>query len=198
MIFTSKSRNNTAKSLERPPLYNMMLNNTASTKILTQPKNTINQIKPSDRERMTWGAPTWTLFHMIPEKVTHTNFIKYKDSVIRVIVTICNNLPCPSCSQHASEYMKKVNFSSIRTSEDLKKMLFNFHNLVNQRKGYAQYSYDDMIKYVDLDSTTVINEFMYHFQKKIYAPNLMAQQIYRQKQVEVVKAWFRENLHIFQ
>lgn len=198
MIFTSKSRNNTATPLERPALYNMMLNNTTSSKILTQPKNTINQIKPSDRERMTWGAPTWTLFHMIPEKVTHANFIKYKDSVIRVIVTICNNLPCPSCSQHASEYMKKVNFSSIRTSEDLKKMLFNFHNLVNQRKGYAQYSYDDMIKYVDLDSTTVINEFMSHFQKKIYAPNLMAQQIYRQKQVEVVQTWFRENLHIFQ
>lgn len=198
MIFTSKSRNNTAKPNERPPLYNMMLNNRASPSLFSQPINTTPQIKPSDRDKITWGPPTWTLLHMIPEKIDPDKFVKYKDSIIRLIVTICSNLPCPNCSQHASEYMKRVNFIAIKTPEDLKKMLFVFHNSVNQRKGYAQYSYDDMNKYVDLDYTTVVSEFMSHFQKKIYAPNLMAQQIYRQSQVAIVKTWFGEHIDIFQ
>ena len=198
MIFTSKSRNNTAKPNERPPLYNMMINNIASPSLFSQPINTTPQIKPSDRNIMTWGPPTWTLLHIIPEKIDHDKFVKYKDSIIRLIVTICSNLPCPNCSQHASEYMKRVNFIAIKTPEDLKKMLFVFHNSVNQRKGYAQYSYDDMNKYVDLDYTTVVSEFMSHFQKKIYAPNLMAQQIYRQSQVAIVKTWFKEHIDIFQ
>ena len=203
MIFTSKSRNNTATLSERPPLYKMTLNTNASSIIerpLVKPITTIapTSIKPSDGNIMTWGAPTWTLFHMIPEKITYDNFVKNKDSILRLIVTICSNLPCPNCSKHANEYMKKVNFISIKTPGDLKKMLYIFHNSVNQRKGYAEYSYDNMNKYIGLDYTTVINEFMSHFQKKIYAPNLIAQQMYRQKQVEVVKTWFRENLHLFQ
>lgn len=200
MIFTSKSKNNTAKQIERPPLYKMLLTTNISPVVerpILKPIPT-TQIKPSDGNKMTWGAPTWTLLHMIPEKVSQEHFVKNKDSIIRLITTICSNLPCPNCSKHANEYMKKVNFIAIKTSEDLKKMLYIFHNSVNQRKGYAEFSYDNMNKYIELDYTTVVNEFMSHFQKKIYAPNLIAQQIHRQKQVEVVKTWFIENLHLFQ
>ena len=161
--------------------------------------NMLNTPKPSDRERMTWGAPTWALLHTIPAKITNDKFVKHKDDIIRLIVTICSNLPCPTCSQHASEYMKKVNFLAIKTSDDLKKMLFVFHNSVNERKGYAPYSYDNLDdRYNQLNIVDVINEFMSHFQKKIYAPNLMAQQIYRQSQVQIVKKWFQEHLDYFQ
>lgn len=200
MIFTSKSKNNTAKPIERPPLYRMMLTTNISS-IVERPiikPITTTQIKPSDRNIMTWGAPTWTLLHIIPEKINYDNFVKNKDSIIRLIMTICSYLPCPNCSKHANEYMKRVNFLAIKTPEDLKKMLYIFHNSVNQRKGYAEYSYDNMNKYIGLDYTTVVNEFMSHFQKKIYAPNLIAQQMHRQKQVEIVKNWFRENSYLFQ
>lgn len=200
MIFSSKSKNNTAKPIERPPLYRMMLTTNTSS-IVERPiikPITRTQIKPSDRNIMTWGAPTWTLLHIIPEKINYDNFVKNKDSIIRLIMTICSYLPCPNCSKHANEYMKRVNFLAIKTPEDLKKMLYIFHNSVNQRKGYAEYSYDNMNKYIGLDYTTVVNEFMFHFQKKIYAPNLIAQQMHRQKQVEIVKNWFRENSYLFQ
>lgn len=202
MIFTRKSINNTAKPIEPRKVYDMTLFRTTSrVATVSTPSYTqlINPIKPSDRERMTWGAPTWALLHCIPEKVTNDTFVKYKDSIIKLIVTICSNLPCPNCSQHASEYMKKVNFIAIKTSDDLKKMLFVFHNSVNERKGYAQYSYDNMSdRYINLNMVDVINEFMSHFQKKIYAPNLMAQQMYRQSQVQIVKKWFADHLGIFQ
>ena len=78
-------------------------------------------------------------------------------------------------------------------------MLYLFHNSVNERKKYAKFEYDDLIaKYSNLDFNEVVNKFMFHFQKKVYAMNLIAQQISRQKQVAVVKKWLIDNMHLFQ
>tara|TARA_B110000879_G_scaffold205018_1_gene284834 strand:- start:2060 stop:2347 length:288 start_codon:yes stop_codon:yes gene_type:complete len=95
--------------------------------------------------------------------------------------------------------MKKVNFNAIHTTEDLKKMLYIFHNSVNERKKYAEFSYDDLNeKYSNLEFNQVVNKFMFHFQQKVYAINLIAQQISRQKNVAVVKKWIVDNTHLFQ
>jgi hypothetical protein len=95
--------------------------------------------------------------------------------------------------------MQKVNFNAIHTVEDLRKMLYIFHNSVNERKKYAEFAYDDLTaKYSNLDFNEVVNKFMFHFQKKVYAMNLIAQQISRQKQVAVVKKWLIDNMHLFQ
>lgn len=199
MIFTYKTRNNTAIPQEKPKV--LPINHFSRRPMGINPPYTqmLSKTTPSDGDRMKWGAPTWTLFHCIPEKISDENFTKHKDSIIRTIVTICNNLPCPSCSSHATQYMKKVNFLAIKTKDDLKKMLFVFHNSVNERKGYSQYSYDNLDeKYDNLDFTKVLNEFMFHFQKKTYAPNLISEQIYRQHQVQIIKKWFKDNMHIFQ
>ena len=154
--------------------------------------------KPRVKE-MLWGEPTWLLFHTLAEKVKDEEFPKIRQELLNHIMKICNNLPCPSCSQHATQYMRKVNFNAIHTVEDLKKMLYIFHNSVNERKKYAEYPYDELTgKYVDLDFNQVVNKFMFHFQQKVYAMNLIAQQISRQKQVVVVKTWFVNNMHIFQ
>lgn len=202
MIFTSKH----GKHIESDRLKQVQpvrMNLYKSTKHRTIIPKThspqISRIAPSDGDRMRWGAPTWTLFHVIPEKLSNENFVKNKTSIIQLITTICNNLPCPSCSQHATQYMRKVNFDAMHTVEDLKKMLYIFHNAVNERKKYAEYSYDNLTaKYSGLDFNQVVNNFMFHFQQKIYAMNLIAQQISRQKKVVIVKQWFIDNLHIFQ
>lgn len=199
MIFTYKSKNNTVTPPSQPKVY--PINHFSRRPMGINPPYTkmLSKVTPSDADKMKWGAPTWTLFHCIPEKINDENFIKYKDSIIRVIVTICGNLPCPSCSSHAKQYMSKVNFIAIKTRDDLKKMLFIFHNSVNERKGYSQYLYDNLDeKYDNLDFTKVVNEFMFHFQKKTYAPNLISEQIYRQNQVQNIKKWFNDNIHIFQ
>jgi len=198
MIYTFNNGNR-IKQVERTVTYTMKTFR-PMTKFGNPPyTRMISSITPSDGDRMKWGAPTWTLFHCIPENLTDNMFIKNKDSIFRMIVTICGNLPCPSCSEHARQYMNKVNFVSIKNIDDLRKMLFIFHNSVNERKGYAEYSYDKLIeKYNGLDFKQVVNEFMHHFQKKTYSPNLIAQQMYRQKQVAIVKKWFQENIQIFQ
>jgi len=198
MIYTFRDGNKT-KPVERKAIYTMKTVRPV-TKLGNPPyTRMISSIRPSDGDRMKWGAPTWTLFHCIPEKLTQDMFIKNKDSIIRMIVTICNNLPCPSCSDHARRYMNKINFLSIKSTDDLRKMLFIFHNSVNEIKRYAEYSYDELHeKYSSLDFKHVVNEFMLHFQKKTYSQNLIAQQMYRQKQVTLIKKWFHENIEIFQ
>ena len=199
MIFTSRTRNNTKREpIQTSPIVMNVFR--PRTPMINPPyTRMLNPIKPSDGDRMKWGAPTWRLFHAIPESINDTNFMKHKDSIIRLIVTICGNLPCPSCSDHAKQYMNKVNFQAIQNRDDLKKMLFIFHNSVNERKGYAQFQYSDLDeKYQNLDFKQVVNEFMVHFKQKTYAPNLMAQQMYRQKQVEIVRQWFNDNITYFQ
>lgn len=203
MIFTSKH----GKQMEHdelkkvtPMRMNLYTSSpTRSTVIPRRPAAQISRIAPSDGDRMRWGAPTWALFHSIPEKLSDKKFGENKTSIIQLIMTICNNLPCPSCSQHATQYMRKVNFNAIHTTEDLKKMLYIFHNSVNERKKYAEFPYDDLTgKYSSLDFNQVVNKFMFHFQQKVYAMNLIAQQISRQKQVVIVKKWFLDNMHLFQ
>jgi hypothetical protein len=202
MIFTSKygkqMENNELKKVT-PMRMNLYTSSNRSAVMTRKPSAQISRIAPSDGDRMRWGAPTWALFHTIPEKLSNKNFVENKTSIIQLIMTICNNLPCPSCSQHATQYMRTVNFNAIHTVEDLKKMLYIFHNSVNERKKYAEFPYDGLSdKYANLDFNQVVNKFMFHFQQKVYAMNLIAQQISRQKQVVTVKKWFLDNMHLFQ
>ena len=185
MIFTSKH----GKQMEHDELKKVtpvrMNLYTSSLRRPVMPRTQapqISRIAPSDGDRMKWGEPTWTLLHTIPERLSDAKFVENKTSIIQLITTICNNLPCPSCSQHATQYMRKVNFNAIHTTDDLKKMLYIFHNNVNVRKKYADYPYDELTnKYGNLD-------FM----------NLIAQQISRQKKVVIIKQWFIDNNHLFQ
>ena len=43
-----------------------------------------------------------------------------KDQLLDIIKGICMNLPCPDCSNHATQYIKKLNYVSIKNKEDLK------------------------------------------------------------------------------
>jgi hypothetical protein len=98
-------------------------------------------------EKQYWGRPTWIFLHTLAEKVNEEHFDTLKTQLYDFIIQICHNLPCPICANHARQYMKNVNFNNITTKQGLKKMLFDFHNTVNQRKSYPQF------KITDLDTT---------------------------------------------
>jgi hypothetical protein len=199
MLFTSKSRqinsgNANQKIVSVPNMF-------AQVRPRRNPaiSNHITTITPSDGHKMAWGKPTWTFLHILPEKINDANFGIVKDSIIRVIVTICNNLPCPTCSDHAKQYMKNVNWTSIRTRDDLRKMLYNFHNDVNKRKGYAEYPFDNVKStYSIIDFKQVSHEFMGRFQRRVYAVNLIAQEMHRQGQIKIIRQWILDNFKYFQ
>ena len=199
MLFTSKSRQiNNANSIQKigfvPNMFAQVVRHRNPT--IT---NNINTVTPSDGHKMTWGNPTWTFLHILPEKINDNTFNIIKDDLMRVIVTICDNLPCPACSDHARQYMNSVNFTAIKTRDDLRKMLYNFHNAVNKRKGYADYSFDNVEStYSMMDFKRVSHEFMVRFQKRVYAVNLIAQEMHRQRQIKTIRQWILDHLKFFQ
>ena len=140
--------------------------------------NTLSNARPMPG-KLTWGAPIWIFFHTLAAKVKDSDFDKLKDGMFKLIRTVCDNLPCYMCQQHASEYMKRVNFIAIQNKIHLQKMLFIFHNNVNERLNYPQYSYDNINEYEDKIFIEVANEFMLHFQKRNVNSHLISQEIYR-------------------
>lgn len=160
---------------------------------------TMTDVPPIKIEKkMKWGEPTWFLFHTMAQKIKDENFGSMRLNILNTISLICNNLPCPDCANHASEYMKKINPNTIKNKEDLKLMLFQFHNVVNQRKGYPLFSVDGLdAKYSSAITLNIIQNFMYHFQDKHFSIRMIANDMHRKRVSELLKTWFNENIQYF-
>lgn len=91
-----------------------------------------------------WGPCVWYLFHTLAYKAVPENFPEIKAELIQYIQRICANLPCPECTQHATEYMKQHSrvLSMITTKEQLQQFLVDFHNVVNVRKQKPRFTYE--------------------------------------------------------
>lgn len=134
-----------------------------------------------------WGNATWYLFHIIAEKLTNDIYIVEKSNIINLITTICNNLPCPSCSEHASKYLLTINFNNINSNEDLKMFFFKFHNLVNIRIHKPQFSLDELnSKYKNTNLRNIILYFMKMYFKKYNNEKLMMHNFYRNKSKNII------------
>ena len=55
-----------------------------------------------------------------------------------MIVSICNNLPCPICKDHSMKYIRKSNIYKIQTKDEMKNYLYVFHNWVNKKLGKSE------------------------------------------------------------
>ena len=93
--------------------------------------------------RQQWGNVTWYLFHGIAEKIKEDKFLELKPNIINIIKSICNNLPCPDCSEHATKFLNSVNFNIIQNKNDFKIFLFKFHNIVNSKTNKSQFLKED-------------------------------------------------------
>ena len=145
-----------------------MHNVTKTTKSVPIPPKP--EIRAPPKKEMLWGEPTWFLFHTLAEKVKENYFQEIKFELFSFIKRICNNLPCPDCAKHATQYMKTVNFDAIITKEQLKLMLFNFHNDVSRRKGNPELSYHELDgKYNAAITLNIITNFFLHFSKRNYS-----------------------------
>lgn len=125
------------------------------------------------------------------------HFDTLKTQLYDFIIRICHNLPCPICANHARQYMKNVNFNNITTKQGLKKMLFDFHNTVNQRKSYPQFKITDLdTTYSNANLIQSYNNFIrnYHMNGAV---RYMVETANRKKLVSNLSNWFKTNLHYF-
>ena len=91
-----------------------------------------------------WGTITWLFFHTLAEKIDENKFEKVKVDVINIIILVCNNLPCPDCSNHATEVLKKAYISNIQSKKHLIEFLRQFHNIVNIKIGKQEFSKEEI------------------------------------------------------
>jgi hypothetical protein len=157
-----------------------------------------NVVPKNDPKKIKWGAPTWYLFHTLAHKVKEENFLTLRVDLINTIISICSNLPCPKCATHASEYMNKININAIRTKEDLKNMLFKFHNDVNSRVGSPQFSYEELTnKYESSVTVNIIQNFFIMFQDKSFNVSAIANSMHRTRVISMIKNWIKDNIQYF-
>lgn len=178
----SKSKND---KLVRPNVMNInnYHQNNAMTPVLSR-----EEVKQGQSGKITWGAPTWYLFHTLAEKVKEDSFSLIRKELLDIIFTICTNLPCPDCANHATRFMQGVNYDTIVTKQDLKELLFRFHNSVNSKKGFPIFSrseLDDM--YSKANTSNIILNFYKNF--KTTSMKVTTNSFYRTTSFNNVKSW---------
>ena len=144
-----------------------------------------------------WGPPTWILFHTLIEKLSDDGFNKIGLQLFIYIKRICNNLPCPDCAQHATQFLSRVNIGNIKTKTDLKNIMYIFHNVVNKRKNKPMYNVTHLEQhYKSKNIIEVYNNFIAHFKTKGNM-KLLADSFQRKMLITDFKKWLMINIRLF-
>jgi len=155
---------------------------------------------PDKKGGMVWGKPIWTLFHTLAEKMSEDSFTVIGNDLIEIIIKICGNLPCPTCTEHAMNYMSKNRFNTtyIQTKQQLRNELFKFHNHVNNNKGNQHFPIEKLSEsYMNLDTFIVVREFMSVFKDKHFSIRMIANDFHRNRIVSQLTGWFNMNIKYF-
>lgn len=197
MQFTIMKKNYKTNINGETTIVQPLSNNVSHVNILRPSTNNVSNEKGNER-KMKWGQPIWFLFHTLAEKVKVDDFPYIKKELFNNIVLICKNLPCPTCASHATDFMSKVNFNVINTKEELKTLLFQFHNVVNHKKGFPIFTRVELDeKYSKAVTMNIINNFLIHFQNKHRSIQMIADDMYRQRLSLLLKDWFITNINKF-
>jgi len=179
------------------------------TSIIPQPihqmpiQKTNFQSKPTveDNARgkaMKWGEPTWFLFHTLSVKIKEDEFVRVKDELLNHVYSICCNLPCPICSDHAKEYLKSINFRAIQSKSQLIDFFHQFHNMVNKRKNFEIFPRDQVEeKYGKAITKNIFLYFQNGFKDETYNPKHISDQYIRQRVLKGFNNWFYSNSYAF-
>lgn len=171
------------------PIYYKIPNSNTPT-IPTKPVDEINKMK--------WGKPTWYFLHTLAEKVKAENFDKIKNQLLNIIYSICCNLPCPTCATHAQAYLNKINFKNITSKDQLKNILYVFHNSLNKQKGYDLLSESELNSlYQKAQFVNITKNFLYYFSGKYAGNKLTVDNIQRTQAINNIKNWLNNNIHNF-
>jgi len=162
--------------------------------------NEIEKEKSPDHgpKKMSWGEPTWSLLHVLAEKVKDEEFPAIRTELLEVIYAICSNLPCPDCANHAAMYLNDIRYKHIQTKEQLKTMLWTFHNTVNKKKNFPLFPRDQLeTKYAAYPFIPTLHAFMVKFQDKHRSIRMIADDFHRSKIADKLKKWFNERISSF-
>lgn len=143
-----------------------------------------------------WGPPTWIFMHTLAEKIKDSSYPAIGKQLIHFLTSICKNLPCPECSQHAKEFWAKVKVQNINSRQDLVSLLFVFHNMVNRRKGLKPFKYEDLQYYKTRGVIETFNIFARNFTTRGNM-NLINESFHRNMMLSNLRTWLMNNIQHF-
>ena len=185
------------KQISAPSPFRIRLPVTQSIIVAGVPQIAIPTKAPE--KKVKWGPAVWFALHTLAEKVKEESFSKIREPLLKWIYNICTHLPCPDCSMHAKSYLDAVNFNTILCKQDLKRMLFDFHNSVNLRKGYSQFAIEELdAKYSNAVTFNILQNFVSFFEdRKHRSVKLIATDLHRALMSNEFKKWMNENIQYF-
>lgn len=145
----------------------------------------------------TWGPSTWIFMHTLAAKIKEDSFPIIGANLILVLMQICRNLPCPECTQHATQFWTKVRTANIKNKNDLINLLFVFHNMVNKRKQYSQFKYENLKYYETRNIIETYNSFSRNFNTKGNM-NLINESFHRNLMLSSLRTWLMTNISHFE
>jgi len=149
-------------------------------------------------KKMKWGEPTWFLFHTLAEKIKDTEFPIFRRDFLNIILSIASNLPCPDCANHAKEYLNKINFNAIQTKIQFKECMFQFHNMVNAKKGMPLFKREELdAKYSMANLKPVINNFIKYYTNSGGSFHMISDEFYRKQIVQNMVQWIESHISSF-
>ena len=143
-----------------------------------------------------WGPAVWTLFHTLIEKMNPNAYTHVIGSMFGMIIRICKVLPCPECSNDASNFLAKIKLSDYKTKDEFKNMLYLFHNWVNAKKRKPLYNYSNLQKYTGFNLIFVLNNFIAKYNTKGNM-KLLAESFQRSFVVKDLVSWFKTYVRAF-
>ena len=125
-------------------------------------------------DKSLWGPAIWYFFHGIAEKISPDKFQDQKSNLFYILNIVCDNLPCPDCSQHAVAELKKININNITSQDIYKQLLLEFHNRVNTRLNkpiFTREELDNKYKFVNLYS--IMHNFNIAYNTNVYNEKIL-------------------------
>jgi hypothetical protein len=143
-------------------------------------------------KKKTWGNAVWFLFHTLAYKLK-PEYSSEVSVIVGYIVNICNNLPCPDCSDHAMKLLSQVNTKSINTRDSLIHFLFTFHNMVNKKINIPDFSKDSLNIYSRANTKNIVSHFINTMNLNMNNNKLMMDTFRRQNSLSNFVNYIRTN-----
>lgn len=144
-----------------------------------------------------WGPIIWDLLHCLTIKIKDEKFIKCKEELIKIIVSIFNNLPCPECSKHAVYLSKKYNIQKIKEKKILIKAIFLIHEDVNKKLRKLTNEYSILDKYNNYDLKDVATKYVNALNVSHYSERMLLYSFSKKNFLNAFIKYIRSNINNF-
>ena len=145
-----------------------------------------------------WGPTIWYLFHTLSYKLNPNYFNEIKDQLLDHFISICSNLPCPECAEHAKQELKHLDKTKITNKKELCMYFIHFHNKVNIRNKKKIFTFDEFVsKYHTSVTRNIVANFFIVLSKSDHNIKLITNSFHKTNTLIEFRKWLNINASKF-